>query len=52
MSGPLPSEIGSTGLLELQLFGNVFTGVIPDEFYDNGGLTLLRLDFNSSIFDF
>lgn len=47
MSGTLPSELGSTGLTELQLFSNRFTGTLADEFYNNIGLTLLRLDFNS-----
>ena len=47
IGGTLPSELGSLSLSELQLFANNFRGTIPEELFNNDGMTLLRLDFNS-----
>jgi Leucine-rich repeat (LRR) protein len=47
LEGPLPSEMGLLALEELQIFGNGFTGTIPEELFNNVGMTLLRLDINS-----
>lgn len=47
LAGPIPTEIGELQLTEFQAFNNVLTGEIPEELYNNQGLTLLRLDVNA-----
>ena len=47
MGGSLPSEIGNLDLNELLANNNQFDSNIPEELWNNEGLTLLRLDSNA-----
>lgn len=46
LGGSLPSELGNLDLTELLANNNRFQSNIPDELWNNGRLTLLRLDSN------
>ena len=46
LGGNLPSELGTMDLTEFLANNNEFSGPIPEEFWNNDRLTLLRLDEN------
>lgn len=46
LTGPIPDSLGDLNLREFQVFENRLRGVIPESFYNNRNLELMRVDFN------
>jgi hypothetical protein len=46
LTGPIPESFAALNLKEFQVYENRLQGNIPESFYNNRDLELMRVDFN------